>query len=209
MRVIVADDHQIMREGVQMVLANCEGVEVVGEAAEGGGVLKLLESTGADVVLMDLEMPGMGGLDTLDHLRDRFPEVAVVILSMHDRPDIVRRAIALGAEGYLLKSASREEVLRALETVVAGGKYVQQELIAPLVAELESGSDPASAAGLTDRELQVLEMLALGYDTKTMAAKMDLAEATVRTHVKKLFSRLGVHSRAEAVAVGLRDGLIK
>lgn len=208
MRIVVADDHRIMREGVRMLLADCEGVEVVGEAAEGESLLRVLGSTEADVVLMDLEMPGLGGLDTLDRLRDEFPRIAVVILSMHDRPDVVRRAIALGAEGYLLKSASREEVVRALEVVAGGGSYVQPELIAPLVAELEKDSDPGPDAGLTDRELQVLEMIALGYDTKAMATDMGLTEGTVRTHVKKLFSRLGVHSRAEAVAVGLREGLI-
>ena len=208
MRVVIADDHRIMREGVQMILADCEHIDVVGEAENGERLLHVLESADADAVLMDLEMPGMGGLDALDHLRDRFPGVAVVILSMHDRPDVVRKAIALGAEGYLLKSASRQEVIRALETVTQGGNYVQGELMAPLLAELDSDSMPASMTGLTDRELQVLEMIALGHDTRAMATELGLTEGTVRSHVKKLFARLGVHSRAEAVAVGLREGLI-
>ena len=133
MRIIVADDHRIMREGVQMLLADDESIEVVGAADSGESLLQLLEATEVDAVLMDLEMPGMGGLDALDHLRTRFPGVAVVILSMHDRPDFVRRAITQGAGGYLLKSASREEVIRALETVAAGGSYIQPELVRPLV----------------------------------------------------------------------------
>lgn len=208
MRIIVADDHRIMREGVQMLLADYEGIEVVGEAGNGESLLQLLETAEVDAVLMDLEMPGMGGLDALEQLGARFPQVAVVILSMHDRPDFVRRAITAGAGGYLLKSASREEVIRALETVVAGGSYVQQELVAPLVAGIGEEAVEVSELSLTDREHQVLELMALGRDTQAMASEMGVAEATVRTHVKHLFTRLGVHSRAEAVAVGLREGLI-
>ncbi len=208
MRIIIADDHRIMREGVQMLLADYEGIEVVGEAENGESLLQLLETVEVDAVLMDLEMPGLGGLDALTHLGSRFPEVAVVILSMHDRPDFVRQAITRGARGYLLKSASREEVIRALETVVAGGSYVQQELVAPLVAGIGEEAVEPSEFRLTDRELQVLELMALGRDTQAIASDMGVAEATVRTHVKNLFGRLGVHSRAEAVAVGLREGLI-
>ena len=208
MRIIIADDHRIMREGVRMLLADYEGIEVVGEADNGESLLQLLETTEVDAVLMDLEMPGIGGLDALTHLGARFPDVAVVILSMHDRPDFVRQAITRGAGGYLLKSASREEVIRALETVVAGGSYVQQELVAPLVAGIGEEAVEPSKFRLTNRELQVLELMALGRDTQAMASEMGVAEATVRTHVKNLFTRLGVHSRAEAVAVGLREGLI-
>ncbi len=207
MRIIIADDHRIMREGVQMLLADYEGIEVVGEADNGESLLQLLETTQVDAVLMDLEMPGLGGLEVLTHLGTRFSDVAVVILSMHDRPDFVRQAITRGARGYLLKSASREEVIRALETVVAGGSYVQQELVAPLVAGIGEEA-AASNLRLTNRELQVLELMALGSDTQAIASDMGVAEATVRTHVKNLFGRLGVHSRAEAVAVGLREGLI-
>jgi len=207
-RIIIADDHRIMREGVQMLLADHEQIEVVGEASNGEGLLALLETTEVDAVLMDLEMPGMGGLDALEHLGARFPQVVVVILSMHDRPDFVRQAIAQGAGGYLLKSASREEVVRALETVVGGGSYVQQELVAPLVAGLTENPAELPEFRLTDRERQVLELMALGQDTHAMASEIGVAEATIRTHVKNLFTRLGVHSRAEAVAVGLREGLI-
>ncbi len=191
-----------------MLLADYEGIEVVGEAENGESLLQLLETVEVDAVLMDLEMPGIGGLDALTHLGARFPDVAVVILSMHDRPDFVRQAITRGAGGYLLKSASREEVIRALETVVAGGSYVQQELVAPLVAGIGEEAVEPSEFRPTNRELQVLELMALGRDTQAMAADMGVAEATVRTHVKNLFARLGVHSRAEAVAVGLREGLI-
>ncbi len=208
MKIIIADDHRIMREGVQMLLADHEPIEVVGEASSGESLLSLLETAEVDAVLMDLEMPGMGGLDALEHLRARFPQVAVVILSMHDRPDFVRKAITRGAGGYLLKSASREEVIRALETVVAGGSYVQQELVGPLVAGITEDPAELPELRLTDRERQVLELMALGRDTHAMATEMGVAEATIRTHVKNLFTRLGVHSRAEAVAVGLREGLI-
>lgn len=208
MRIIIADDHRIMREGVQVLLSDYQGIEVVGEAASGESLLELLETVEVDAVLMDLEMPGMGGLDALERLRARFPRVVVVILSMHDRPDFVRRAITQGAGGYLLKSASREEVIRALETVVAGGSYIQQELVAPLVAGIGEETGELSELRLTDREHQVLEMMALGRDTHAMATEIGVAEATIRTHVKNLFTRLGVHSRAEAVAVGLREGLI-
>ncbi len=209
MRIVVVDDHRIMREGVQMLLADCQGIEVVGEADDGQSLLDFLRVQDVDAILMDLEMPGMGGLEVLDRLRSRFPDVAVVILSMHDRPELVRRAIAGGAGGYLLKSASREEVIRALETVAAGGSYVQPELVAPLVAGIVEEAGTPSEFSLTDRERQILELMALGRDTQAMATDLEIAEATVRTHVKHLFVRLGVHSRAQAVAVGLREGLIE
>lgn len=208
MRIIIADDHRIMREGVQMLLADHEGIDVVGEVDSGRSLLDMLETVEVDAVLMDLEMPGMSGLDALEHLSARFPKVAVVVLSMHDRSDFVRGAITRGAGGYLLKSASREEVIRALETVVAGGSYVHQELVAPLVAGIAEEPVELSEPRLTERERQALALMALGRDTHAMALEMGVAEATVRTHVKNLFNRLGVHSRAEAVAVGLREGLI-
>jgi len=208
MKVIVADDHLVVREGIQMLLADYDGIEVVGEADGGESLLRLLETTEIDAVLMDLEMPGMSGLEALDHLHTRFPGVAVVILSMHDRDDFVRRAITQGAAGYLLKSASREELIQALETVTAGGSYVQSDLVGPLLSGLFKEPATSSDLRLTDRESQVLEMMALGHDTRQIAAELQIAEATVRSHVKNLFARLGVHSRAEAVAVGLREGLI-
>jgi len=207
MRVVLTDDHRIVREGLRMILDGASGIEIVGEATDGDSLLALLETTPADIVLLDLAMEGMGGLDTIPLVSERHPSVRVVVLSMHDRPSYVRKAISCGANGYLLKSASREALIDALETVHAGGTYVQADLAGPLVS-LMSGGGQVPSMDLTVREREVLQHLADGLDTEAMAEKMGISSATVKTHIKRLFARMGVHSRAEAVAMGIRREII-
>lgn len=207
MRIIIADDHSIVRDGLRWMLADRPDMEIAGEASDGSQLLRLLETTDVDVVLMDIRMPGTSGLEALDELQRTGHSVRVIVLSMHDDPAYVERAIALGAAGYLLKGAGREELIRALDTVAAGGTYVQGEVSAPLVAAITS-SDSEAGPSLSSRETEILSLIALGRENKQIARDLGISETTVKTHINSVFSRLGVHSRAEAVAVALRAGLI-
>lgn len=209
MRVVLADDHRVVRDGLRWMLAGEPGLEVVGEAAHGGELLELLEELPVDLVLLDLRMPEVGGLEALEELRTRFPGARVVVLSMHDEPGYVRRAIELGASGYLLKSVDRQELLRALQAVGEGHAYVQGELTDLLLDELAGRPASGPVPSLSPRELEVLRLVAEGCDNRQIGHRLGISEATVKTHLKAVFGHLGVAGRAEAVAVGLRLGLIE
>lgn len=206
MKLVIADDHRVVRDGIRYMLADAPEIDIVGEAADGESLLGLLETDPVDVVLLDVRMPGMTGFDVLERVQDDFAQVRVIMLSMHDEPGYVRRAIELGAAGYLLKSASRDEVIEALVAVVEGGAYIQGELMQPLVADI-SGR-PGAGSSLSPRERQVLQLVADGFENKQIVVELALSEATVKTYLRGIFRRLDVTSRAEAVAVGLRMGLI-
>jgi len=208
MRIVIADDHQIVREGLRFILETEPGIEIVAEAENGRELLDLLQTVDVDVVLLDVRMPEMGGLEALGTLHRTAPDVRVLVLSMHDEPALVRRAIDLGADGYILKNSSREELVKALRHVARGEGYVQGDVVRPLLAEL-AGDEEAASDALTARETQVLRLVSDGLENKQIARRLDISEATVKTHLKSTFERLEVTSRAEAVAVGLRTGIIE
>jgi DNA-binding NarL/FixJ family response regulator len=207
MRVVVADDHRVVREGIRYMLSDASGVDVVGEAETGEELLALVASEPVDVVLLDVRMPGMSGFDVLERLAEDAPQVRVLMLSMHDQPAYVRRAIELGAAGYVLKNAGRDELLTALQVAADGGTYLTAELMEPLVAAMTGRA--RSSGKLSPREHQVLQLIANGYENKQIATELELSEATVKTYLRGVFERLDVSSRAEAVAVGLRLGMIE
>lgn len=203
-RVMLVDDHRIVREGLAYMLADVEGIELVGEADGGGEFLEVLDQIDPDVVLLDVHMPTMSGLEVLERLQGRDTRVRVVMLSMYDQSGYVQQAVQLGAMGYLLKSVSLEELVRAITLVASGKPYVQGELATALVTPSESTDLPK----LSPRELQILKLLSSGLGNKQIARRLDISEATVKTHVKSLFARLGVSTRTAAAASALRLGLI-
>jgi NarL family two-component system response regulator YdfI len=207
MRIILADDHKIVREGLRWMLSDEDDVEIVGEADSGEALLKLVDRVDADIVLLDVRMPGMSGLDALEILSERVPDLKVIILSMHGEPAYVRRAVELGAAGYLLKSSDRDELLGALAAVAAGKAYIQGEVTETLMKTI-SGQE-AGASLLSPRETEILVLVSRGLENKQIATELGISEATVKTHLKGVFNRLDVSSRAEAAAVGLRLGLIE
>ncbi|HEY5651641.1 MAG TPA: response regulator transcription factor [Acidimicrobiia bacterium] len=206
MRVVIADDHRIVREGLAYMLSDHDGIDIVGEAESGEALLELLAEVDTDVVLLDIRMPGMSGLDTLEVLTEKHPDVRVVMLTMHDDATFVRRAIEGGASGYLLKSAAPAEVIRALEAVEAGQAYIQPEVTGPLLAGIV-GSDEDTT--LAPRQQEVLQLVAEGLENKQIARRLDISEATVKTYLKNVFEILEARGRAEAVAIALRRGLIQ
>lgn len=210
-RIIIADDHEAVRDGLRWMLRADASVEVVGEASNGQELLDLLSSVECDAVMLDLSMPVMGGLDVLQALRTSERTPPIVILTMHDDAAHVDRALALGASGYVLKSAPRDEMLRALEAAISGGAYVQPSLAKSLLARHIVAPDGSSdhEVSLTPRQLQLLRALAGGGTNKELAHELGISEATAKGYLKELFVRLGVNSRAGAVAYGMRHGLIR
>ena len=207
MKIVIADDHRVVREGVAYMLSEEPDIEFVGEAGSGEELLELLDAQPVDVVLLDVRMPGMSGLDVLERVSSDMPQVRVLMLSMHDQPSYVRRAVELGAAGYLLKNTGRDELLRAIRAVADGGVYLQRELMEPLVSDLAGAG--GSPGRLSPRERQVLQLVANGYENKQVATELGLSDATVKSYLRGIFGRLEVTSRAEAVAVGLRLGVIE
>ena len=207
MRVAITDDHGVVREGIRYMLSDVPNVDVVAEASSGEELLALLDTTRVDVLLLDVRMPQMSGLSTLEKVRDAHPDARVLMLSMHDQPGYVKRAIELGAAGYVLKNIGRKELVAALEVVMAGGTYLPPELMEPFLAELGGRAGPIGS--LSPRERQVLQLVADGNENKQIARHLGIAEPTVKTYLRGVFTRLDVSSRAEAVAVGIRLGLIE
>lgn len=191
------------------MLSDVEHILIAGEAEDGQSLLRLMEDVEVDVVLLDVRMPGMGGLEALPQLRDAHPEVKVVILSMHDEPAYVTKAVELGAHAYLLKNTDRDELMRAIQLVVEGKAYIQAELASALMSRLAGDPDQFGPPAISPRVSEVLRLLALGYENKQIARELEIAEATVKTYLTTLYETLDVRNRAEAVAVALRLGLIE
>lgn len=206
MNILIVDDHKVVRDGIRFMLTDAPDIQLIDEADSAATMFEILTEDPIDVVLLDIQMPITTGLAALERLRSDFPQVKVLMLSMYDQPGYVHRAIELGAAGYLPKSAGRSEVLAAITAASEGQTYIHRELMEPLIAEMRPGGKPPGQ--LSPREQQVLQAIANGSENKQVAQELGISEATVKTYVRGIFDRLEVSSRAEAVAVGLRMGVI-
>lgn len=207
-KVVITDDHRIIREGLDLLLAESDRIEIVAHASDGPELIDILKTTEVDVVLLDVRMPTMTGLDVLERIGQLGIEVAVVMLSMYGDPVYVSRAIELGASGYLLKSVGQDDLLLAIETVAAGKSYFQPEVSGPLVARMV-GSDAAGPVGrMTVEQLEILQLLADGADNSTIAESLSVSNATAKAKLRAIYGALGVQRRSEAVAVAMRLGFI-
>ena len=207
MRVAIVDDHAIVREGIQLMLANDQSIDVVAEASDGVELLDLLKEIEVDVVLLDLRMEGMGGLEVLEHLERMEAAPATVVLTMHDDPGYLRRAIELGARGFVLKRSGRAELVKALRIVASGGAHVDPYLAHALV-DLAKSKSNVSQLDLDDDSIRLLRLLAAGADNRTIIETTGWSESALRTRIRSLYENLGVTRRAEAVAAALRLHLI-
>lgn len=205
-RVLLVDDHRMVRDGIKWMLVNEPSIEVVGEAAGGTELLEMLDEIDVDVVLLDIRMPGMSGLEVMEALNALPNPPRVLMLSMYDEPGLVQQAVTLGAAGYLKKSAGRDDLVEAIEVVAAGKPFLQGDLARPLVTRLTDA--PVPPPRLSDMDRRILELMAEGRHNKEIAAELDVDDQRLHTQVQCLFERLGVHSRSEAVAIALRLGAI-
>ena len=205
--VLLVDDHRLVREGLRRSLEDA-GFEVVGEADNGADGVDEAERLRPDVVLMDVSMPVMDGLTAARRLRTRVPDAAVVMLTMHADSDLVERARAAGANGYLLKDASGDEVIASVRAALDGRNVISSGVGRAEAIAVPQEDDDTPEVHLTDRQVQILQMLADGLSPRETAERLFIAEKTVRNHLTAIYSALDVNSRSQAIVVGLRAGLI-
>jgi two-component system, NarL family, response regulator NreC len=203
--VVLADDHVVVRHGLRMLLERVPELAVVGEAGDAEAALATVRAEGADILVLDLNMPGQPPLEALAEIAESAPGVGVVVLTMERDPEFARRAFELGARGYVLKEAVEEELVEAIRTVAAGGTHAGREVGAALARPAEGGGPPG---GLTEREAEVLRLIALGNTNAEIAQGLSLSVRTVESHRKHIQQKLGVTTRPELVRYALEHKLI-
>lgn len=210
-RVAIADDHQVLIEGLSLLLRDEEEVQFIGQANNGIQLLKLLAEKPADVVLLDINMSGMDGLETCRRLRREFPQTQVLALTMYDKGNMVQQMLKAGAAGYLLKNTGRDELILAIKTVAAGETYLSPSANQALLDHLRHGIASTTIGGLpelTRREQQILKLIAQEMTTQEIAAHLHISLNTVDTHRKNLLGKLGAKNTAGLIRIAMEKGLL-
>ena len=211
-RILLADDHNIMRRGLRLLLERQPGFEVVGEAADGRQAVERAEATKPDVVVLDIAMPNMGGIEAAQRISALLPQTAIVILSMHSDEGYVLRALKAGAKGYVLKDSAENDLIEAIKAVGEGKAFFSPEisniLVEDYVREMRKRGAEDSYELLTPREREILQMLAGGKSNKDIATVLNLSLYTVETHRRNLQDKLNLHSLAELILYAVRKGII-
>jgi two-component system NarL family response regulator len=200
-RVLIADDHPIVREGLSAVISDQPDMVVAGQAATGAEAVNLVLAQRPDVILMDLRMPELSGVDAIVAIRAQWPEAQVIVLTTYDGDEDIFRALQAGAQAYLLKDTPRAELLEAIRAVARGQKRIPPEVAVRLVERLGGPT-------LTEREVDVLRLMAQGRSNKLIGAELNISEGTVKFHVNNILGKLGVDDRTQAVTVALQRGII-
>ena len=208
-RAVVVDDHAVVRSGIKLLLDREEDIEVVGEAGNGKDAIFRARALKPDVILLDVVMPDQSGIDVLPNLLKEAPDTKVLVLSMQDDPSYVREAFAAGASGYVLKEAADEEVVSAVREIAGGGNYVHPALGARMVAADAAARAAAEADPLSDREREVLRLLALGHTNQEIAKMLYISVRTAETHRAHIMQKLRLSTRAELVRYALAQGLLE
>lgn len=209
-RILLVDDHALVRAGIRALITMIDGFEVVGEAGNGAEALALIEKVNPDIVLLDITMPGMNGLTALNEIKARFPNVRVIILTMHEAREYAIQALRGGAAGFIPKRAASNELQQAIETVMAGKTYVSPELAQDGVsAEQAAAHDQELLNKLTPRQREILILIAEGTSMKQIGRSLNISVKTVESHRAQLTERLGIHDVAGLVRFAIRMGLIR
>ncbi|OFX13266.1 MAG: DNA-binding response regulator [Armatimonadetes bacterium RBG_19FT_COMBO_69_19] len=212
-KVVVADDHAIVREGVRMILAREQDIEVVGEAGDGQQALDLVASLRPQVVIMDISMPGMGGIEATQRVKTKHPEVQVLALTMHEDETYVFQLLRAGAAGYVLKRAAAQDLVQAVRAAAKGEAFlypsIARKVVEDYLRRVETGEERERYDGLTTREKEILTLIAQGLSNQQIAEKLYISIKTVQTHRAHILEKLGLHDRTELVRYAIRKGLIQ
>lgn len=215
--VLLVDDHPVVRDGLRAMLGRSPGIEVVGEAASGEEALEKVTQLSPDVVLMDVRMPGMGGIEATRQIKAACPSAATIVFTMYDSEMYVVQALRAGAAGYLAKDCSADLLVHAIKAVVDGATMVRSGLLhqvmrghlRPPQQPVGRPSDPGAGEGFTPREVDVLRLVALGHANRQVARELNLAEVTVKKHVQSIIGKMGVADRTHAAVLAVRMGLVE
>ena len=212
-RIMIVDDHPIVREGLVSVLKRDDDFEIVGEAPDGRTAVKRAVSLKPDLILMDLRMPEMGGVEAMKEIRATAPDIKFLVLTTYDTDEHIVGALEAGASGYLLKDAPRDDLFNAIRTVARGDALLQPRVAARLLQHMtgqtQRGNVNNGEEDLSPREIEVLQLVARGYANKEIAARLTITEATVKTHLAHIFQKLGVNDRTEAVTTAVQRNIIR
>lgn len=210
-RVVIADDHLVVREGLRLILEVAGRFEIVGEALNGHEAVKLAEAFQPHIFLMDLRMPGMDGLEAIEIIKEKWPQIAIVILTTYNEDELMVRGLAAGAQGYLLKDTSREALFNTIDAALRGETLLTPQITARLLAQnnIRARTEPVPSVTLTERETEVLEYVARGESNKIIAHELDITERTVKAHLDNIYNKFGVNSRTAAVTLAMQQGILK
>lgn len=207
--ILIADDHELIREGLKKILKKEPDMQVVGEARNAQEAFELVRNRKLNIVLLDISMPGMSGLDALSELRQSHPKLPVLILSMHPEDRFAVRALKAGAAGYITKDSAVGELVKAIRKVVAGGRYVSVQLAEKLVDELENGGNKPAHETLSDREFQVMRMVASGKKISEIADELSLSVSTVNTYRARVLEKMKMETNVELTRYAIENHLIE
>lgn len=210
--ILVADDHKVFRDGIISILEDIDDISVIGEASDGRAVLELLQKISPEIILMDISMGQASGINTTQLVRKEFPQVKVLVLSMHSESGYIVKMLEAGASGYLLKDAGKEEMIRAIRTVYEGNTYYSKRVSSAIVEHLRFPNRPATKktdVPLTKREIEVLQLIAEEYSNPEIAEKLFVSIRTVDAHRRNLIEKLSVKNTAGLVKYAMKNGLIQ
>jgi two-component system invasion response regulator UvrY len=208
-KILIADDHAIVRKGLVQILADSSAVIVVEEASDGNEALAKADGGDFDLVLLDISMPGRGGLDVLKEMKNRNPRLPVVILSMHPEDQYAVRAIRCGASGYLTKASASDNLLQAIHKVLTGGRYISSSLAEQLAESLDNNTDKALHETLSNREFQVLHMIGAGMTVSGIAAEMSLSVKTISTFRTRILQKMKMKNNSELIHYAISNELVE
>jgi DNA-binding NarL/FixJ family response regulator len=214
-KVLIADDHRVVREGLMAILKTKENIEVVGEAQDGQEAIQKVRTLEPDVILMDVSMPRMGGVEATRQIKREFPHIGIIALTMYDEQQYIFDLVRAGATGYLLKDTESAQIVEAIRAIHRGESLIHPSVASKILAEFsllaqKKGKKPSwEEHDLTEREITVLRLVADGKTNKEIANNLDLSEKTVKNHVRNIFHKLQVYDRTQAAILGIRKGIIE
>lgn len=208
-KIIIADDHSMVREGLKQLLELEGDIKVIGEASDGEDCLKILQRVVPQILLLDIDMPKINGLEVLKQIKEKKIDLKVIILTVHNEIEYLLKAVEIGIDGYILKDSDSAQLREAIFTVISGESYIQPSMIPMLESKIvERNTDQAKIDLLTKRELEVLKLLSIGLYNKEIGEKLDISERTVKNHISSIFRKINVTDRTQAAVFSIKNNLI-